>query len=99
VVNAGLDAHDDPLVPHYAPQLAAVAEPDLDAGSWGGWPDVLSGGGLPGDDPRALVVAKEVDGRAYGTTSGALVALGAHGRVRYEFTATPADASSWEAVD
>jgi hypothetical protein len=44
------------------------------------------------------VVAKEVEGRTYGTTSGALVALGRDGRVRYDFTATPADAASWAEV-
>jgi hypothetical protein len=98
VVNAGLDAADDPLVPHFAPALAALDPPDLDHGSWGGWPELLTGEHLAGDDPRALVVAKEIEGRAYGTTSGALVALAADGRTRYDFTATPADASSWRPV-
>ncbi len=64
VVNVGLDAADDPLVPHFAPALAALDAPDLDHGSWGGWPELLTGEHLPGDDPRALVVAKQIQGRA-----------------------------------
>ena len=87
VVNAGLDTDADPLVPHFVPLLAAVPDPDLDAGDWGGWTGLLSGDGLAGDDDRALVVRKEIEGRAYGSTSGALVALAADGRVRYDFTA------------
>jgi uncharacterized protein with NRDE domain len=100
IVNAGLDAETDPLVPHFAPLLAAVAPAELDAPSpgWGGWPDLLVGEGLPGDDERALIVAKEIEGRAYGSTSGALVAIAADGRVRYDFTPTPADPASWSRV-
>lgn len=98
VVNEGLDVQADPLVPHLAPSLAAVVAPDPGAGDWGDWPVLLTGGGLPGDDERALVVAKEIEGHAYGSTSAALVALGSDGRVRYDFTATPADAASWVPV-
>jgi uncharacterized protein with NRDE domain len=98
VVNTGLDAADDPLVPHFAPLLAAVAEPDPGTGDWGGWPHLLSGDGLAGDDDRSLVVDKLVEGRPYGSTSAALVGLGAGGRVRYDFTATPADPTSWRPV-
>lgn len=98
IVNAGLDAEEDPLVTHFTPALAALGPPALDDGSWGGWPPLLSGGGVAGDDPRALVKAKEIEGRAYGTTSGALVALAANGRTRYAFTAEPGDLTSWEPV-
>jgi hypothetical protein len=100
VVHAGLDAEDDPLVPHFAPRLAAVAPPALDGEppGWGGWPQLLVGEGLPGDDERALIVAKEIEGRAYGSTSGALVAIAADGRVRYDFTPTPADPTSWSRI-
>jgi hypothetical protein len=99
-VNAGLDAEDDPLVPHFAPLLAAVAPAPLDAATptWGGWPELLAGQGLPGDDERALIVAKEIEGREYGSTSGALVAIAADGRVRYDFTPTPADPTSWSRI-
>jgi hypothetical protein len=101
VVNDGLDAADDPMVPHFAPLLAAVPEPDpavAGVAGWGGWPELLAGGGIAGDDPRALVVAKEIEGHRYGSTSGALVALSAGGRVRYDFTPTPADPASWQPV-
>lgn len=98
VVNAGLDTDADPLVPHFAPLLAAVPDPDLDAGDWGGWTALLAGDGLAGDDERALVVRKEIEGRAYGSTSGALVAVAADGRVRYDFSAAPGDAGTWVPV-
>ena len=98
VVNAGLDAEVDPLVPHFTPLLAALPVPDLDAGSWGGWPDLLTGDGLAGDDERALIVAKVIEERAYGSTSGALVALSADGRCRYAFTATPTAPGTWASV-
>jgi uncharacterized protein with NRDE domain len=98
IVNGGLDIDSDPLVPHFAPLLAEVLDADLAADHWGGWPALLSGDGLPGDDERALVVEKLIEGRAYGSTSGALVALSADGQVRYDFTATPADPTSWQRV-
>lgn len=100
VVNAGLDAEGDPMVPHFAPLLAAVpaAAGSLDGGEWGRWPELLTGDGVPGDDERALIVRKEIEGRAYGSTSGALVAFAADGRVRYDFSATPGDADSWGRV-
>jgi hypothetical protein len=98
VVNAGLDAAgDDPMVPHVAPLLAAVPDPDPALG-WGGWTGRLAGDGTPGDDERALLVAKDIEGHAYASTSGALVAIAADGRVRYDFTATPADPASWATV-
>jgi len=43
-------------------------------------------------------VVKEIEGHRYGSTSGALVALSADGRVRYDFTATPADPTSWQPI-
>lgn len=98
VVNDGLDAEVDPLVPHFAPHLAAVAAPEPGAPGWGGWPDLLTGDGLPGDDLRALIVAKEIEGRAYGSTSGALVSIDRDGALRYGFTATPQDPTTWADV-
>ncbi len=98
--NAGLDAQADPMVPHVAPLLAEAAEPevDLDAG-WGGWTGLLGGDGTPGDDERALLVDKRIDDRRYGSTSAALVGIAADGRLRYDFTPTPADRSSWIRVE
>ena len=43
---------------------------------------------------RALVVRRPIEDRTYGTTSATLVALAPKG-VRYDFTATPSDPSSW----
>jgi hypothetical protein len=91
VVNAGLDADEDALVPHFRPLLAASpSEPTA-------WRDLLTGDGLDPADDRALVVRKEIDGRTYGTTSGSLVALSDRD-IHYDFTGTPADAGSWATV-
>lgn len=91
IVNAGLDAPEDPLVPHFTPRLAGLPS------RLGAWLDLLAGDGLdPGDD-RALIVAKEIEGRAYASTSASLVALAAAG-VRYHFTETPAQ-PAWRSVD
>ena len=69
IVNAGLDTDADPLVPHFAPLLAALpSTPDA-------WLELLAGDGLDPGDERALIVAKEIEGRAYGSTSASLVAL------------------------
>lgn len=97
IVNAGLDAAVDPLVAHFAPLLAAARDPEMGSG-WGGWPELLAGDHLAGDDPRALVVAKTIDERPYGTTSSSMVAIGRDGAVRYAFTPTPADSASWSDV-
>jgi uncharacterized protein with NRDE domain len=83
IVNAGLDTEADPLVPHFAPRLAATASEPV------AWTELLAGDGLDPADERALIVAKEIEGRAYGSTSACLVAL-APDEVRYDFTATPA---------
>jgi len=97
VVNAGLDAYEDPLVPHFEPLLAALPQPDDDLGkAWAAWQHLLLGDDLPPDDERALLVRKEIDGRTYGSTSASLVALGP-GRARYDFAASPA-APAWTTV-
>jgi hypothetical protein len=103
IVNAGVDTVDDPLVPHFAPLLAATPSPDPRPGlspveAWGGWVDLLTGDGLAPDDPRALIVRRvltetdpELDApRIYGSTSASLVGLGRAG-LRYDFTGTPPD--------
>jgi hypothetical protein len=95
VVNLGPDAAEDPLVPHFAPLLAATATPGDD--TWAPWTDLLQGDGLDGDDPRALLVRREIDGRTYASTSASLVALSAD-RVRYAFNPQPTDQSAWYEV-
>lgn len=101
VVNLGVDAGEDPLVPHFAPLLAELPDPLLDGGptavAWEPWTDLLQGDGLDGDDPRALLVHREVDGRTYASTSASLVALGP-GRLRYDFCSVPTDPTAWWVV-
>jgi uncharacterized protein with NRDE domain len=91
VVNTGLDDAEDPLVPHFAPLLASTGS-DL-----GAWRKLLEGDGLDPGDERALVVRKDIEDHLYGTTSGTLLAL-SRDELRYEFTATPGDATSWYEV-
>jgi hypothetical protein len=58
---------------------------------------LLAGDGLDPEDPRALLVRREVEGRPYGSTSASLVALGPHG-VRYGFNPRPTDRRAWTYV-
>ena len=100
VVNLGVDTAEDPLVPHFAPLLAAAPSPvDEVEGDdvWPAWRDLLQGDGIDPTDARALLVDREVDGRRYASTSASLVAL-SPGGVRYWFTPTPTDPSAWHPV-
>lgn len=100
-VNLGLNTVDDPLVPHFAPLLTATPSPPVPAEGptrevWDGWVDLLAGDELAGDDPRALIIKKQLEnGRWYGSTSASLVALG-RDHVRMDFTATPEEPSWYE---
>jgi hypothetical protein len=102
LVNLGVDAGDDPLVPHFQPLLEAVADPDPRPGlapdeAWGGWVRLLAGDGLDPEDERALIVRREYDRRIYASTSASLLAL-APDAVRYDFTATPGPGAVWSEV-
>jgi hypothetical protein len=97
IVNEGVDASTDPLVPHFAPLLGKLPDPPLAGLStedvWGEWVNLLRGDGLAVDDPRALLIRKDIEedpfrGRVYGSGSAALLALRPD-RVRYDFTASP----------
>lgn len=104
IVNLGVDRTDDPLIPHFMPLFTALATPDPAPGgptatAWPGWADLLRGDGLGATDPRGLIIDHEFDGHHYGSTSATLVALGADGRVRYDFTATPASPEWYEVTD
>jgi hypothetical protein len=105
IVNAGVDRADSALVAHFGPLLAALPasdpRPGQDTGeAWGGWRDLLRGDGLPGDDPRALIVRRtfvtdDGDELVYGSSSASLVAIG-RASVRFDFTAHPADPQWYE---
>jgi uncharacterized protein with NRDE domain len=89
IVNRGVDATDDPLVPHFAPLLAAAsAEPE-------DWLKLLSGDGLDPTDDRALLVRREYQGRVFASGSAALIAVG--DAMTFDFTAAPAT-PSWYRV-
>lgn len=101
LVNGGADT-DDPLVPHFAPLVAALSAPDPTPGgpaadAWGPWLDLMAGGGLDPGDERALIVRRVIEGRTYGSTSATLVAL-SDDAVRYDFTADPRDPATWHEV-
>jgi hypothetical protein len=103
LVNVGLDADVDPLVPFFRPLVARTPTPDPAPGqpstaAWGPWLDLLAGAGLDPADPRALIVRREFGGRGYGSTSASLVALSSTG-VRYDFTIDPRRPGSWYEVD
>jgi Transport and Golgi organisation 2 len=103
LVNHGLDAVADPLVPYFLPLLERTPAPDPKPGqppaaAWGSWLDLLAGDGLDPADPRALIVRREFEGRTYGSSSASLVALSPAG-VRYDFTADPRRTDSWFEVD
>ncbi len=109
IVNLGVDTQNDPLIPHFAPLLEKLPDPALvgpTAQAWGPWVELLRGDGLAPDDPRALLVRKEIDGtepgtetfagRIYGSGSATLVGIG-RDRVRYDFTATP-ESPQWTPI-
>ncbi|MBO0610648.1 NRDE family protein [Myceligenerans salitolerans] len=92
-----------------APQIGPAATADRPGGPvphpataewWGDWVELMRGGGLAEDDPRALLVRHDVpDGRVFASTSATLVALGREpGRVRMDFTGTPSS-PDWKRVD
>lgn len=102
VVNDGVDAESDPLVPYFRPVLARAATarpkpglPTLPA--WGDWVGLLTGDGLAPADPRALIVGHDFFGRPYGSTSATLVAL-SRSDLRHDFTADPGPAATWYEV-
>jgi hypothetical protein len=90
-------------IAHFAPRFRAAPRPDPRPGrpvaqSWGAWLPLMDGDGIGPDDPRALIVRRDLgDGRIWGTTSISLVALSPDG-VRYDFTAAPGDPAAWYPV-
>jgi len=110
VVNSGLDGelqgameHERARIGHFLPRLRGARRPDPRPGdpvslAWGSWLPLLNGDGLGPQDPRALIVRRDLgDGRIWGTTSISLVALSRAG-LRYDFTAAPGDPEAWSPV-
>src|SRR5580698_9805853 len=111
VVNSGLagelrpDAGDHEIerLGYFQARLATIPLPQPKPGvtiedAWSGWLPLLNGAGLSPDDPRALIVRRDLgDGRIWGTTSISLVALSRAG-LRYDFTAAPGDPEAWRPV-
>jgi hypothetical protein len=110
VVNGGLDGelrdprdHERTRVAHYLPRLRGAQRPtprpgDPVSAAWGAWLPLLDGDGLRPEDPRALIVRRDLGGgRIWGTTSISLIALSPAG-LRYDFTAEPGDPEAWQPV-
>jgi Transport and Golgi organisation 2 len=110
VVNSGLNGelrdamdHERARIAHFLPRLRAAQRPVPRPGdpvslAWGAWLPLLDGDGLGPEDPRALIVRRDLgDGRIWGTTSISLVALSRAG-LRYDFTAAPGDGQAWRPV-
>lgn len=95
--------HELARIAHFLPRFRGARRPlprpgDPVARAWGDWLPLLDGDGIAPDDPRALIVRRDLgDGRVWGTTSTSLVALWPDA-VRYDFTGTPGDAAAWRPV-
>jgi Transport and Golgi organisation 2 len=95
--------HELARLAHFVPRFRAAQRPRPRPGgtmaqAWGAWLPLLNGDGLSPDDPRALIVRRDLgDGRVWGTTSVSLVALWPD-RLRYDFTAAPGDPGAWYEV-
>jgi hypothetical protein len=110
VVNSGLDGgphgardHEQARIAHFVPRLLGADRPVPHPGdpvqrAWGAWLPLMNGDGLGPEDPRALIVRRDLDdGRPWGTTSVSLVALSPEG-LRYDFSAVPGDPGAWQPV-
>jgi transport and Golgi organization protein 2 len=90
-------------IAYFLPRLAAAPRPSPRPGrpvsqAWGDWLPLLDGDGIGPDDPRALIMRRDLGGgRIWGTTSVSLIALWPDA-VRYDFTGTPGDAAAWSPV-
>ena len=90
-------------VAHFRPRFRAAVRPVPSPGdpvseAWGAWLPLVNGDGIRSDDPRALIVRRDLGGgRIWGTTSISLVAVSADG-LRYDFTGTPGESAAWYPV-
>ncbi len=95
--------HELARIAYFLPRLQAGDRPDPAPGgpvadAWGSWLPLLDGAGIGPEDPRALIVRRDLGGgRVWGTTSVSLVAL-TPDRVRYDFTGSPGSPAGWYPV-
>jgi uncharacterized protein with NRDE domain len=110
--------HELARLAHFLPRLREATRPQPRPGgpaaqAWGDWLPLINGDGLGPEDPRSLIVRRDLGaGRIWGTTSISLVALwpatpgpaGPGSTVRYDFAApcdldgSPADPGAWVQV-
>ena len=92
VVNSGLEPTGEMAarVGYFHPRLLAAPRPfSPDENGWGPWLSLVDGDGLDPEEPRAMVLRREVsDGHFWGTSSISLVAL-ARDSVRLDFSGRP----------
>jgi hypothetical protein len=92
VVNSGLEPTGEMAarVGYFRPRLLAAPRPfSPHQNGWEPWLPLVDGDGLDPDEPRALVLRREVsDGHFWGSSSISLVALG-RDRVRLDFSGSP----------
>jgi Transport and Golgi organisation 2 len=95
--------HELARIAHFLERFRSAARPDPRPGqsvaeAWGSWFPLVNGDGIGPDDPRALIVRRDLGGgRTWGTTSLSLVCL-TQDAIRYDFTGRPGDPASWYPV-
>jgi hypothetical protein len=95
--------HERARVAHFRPRFRAAVRPVPSPGgpvreAWGAWLTLVNGDGIGPDDPRALIVRRDLGGgRIWGTTSISLVAVSPDG-LRYDFTGSPGEPAAWYPV-
>ena len=95
--------HEQARIAHFLKRFSSPPRPDPRPGqpvadAWGSWFPLVNGDGIGPDDPRALIVRRDLGGgRTWGTTSLSLVCL-APDAIRYDFTGRPGDPASWYPV-
>lgn len=101
--NWGLDVLDTaPRQARWFPRFAEtapqkVAMDGAPADTWAGWIELMGQEPEEGVDD-SLLLRREVEGKAYGTKSASLIALG-QGGARYDSTEEPWNPTSWIPVD
>jgi len=96
-----LDDDADPRTALYLPLFRHAPPPDPDAGSWGGWPELLGSRIWDGDSARGAMTFRLPSG--FGTSSSALIALPAVERPEldpiWHFAPGPPHETPWKPLD